>query len=470
MSKNDKSYQAKNAWLEMEDVEKEEVFEFNREYGEFLEENKTEREFTTSTVELLKEEGFKEINEFDKLNEGDKVYAVNRDRQLIAAVIGKKELRDGLRIVAAHTDSPRIDLKPNPLYEDGGLAYFGTHYYGGIKKFQWVTIPLALRGVVMKEDGTKIEIRIGDKEDDPVFYISDILPHLGKKQREKKMSEAINAQHLNLIIGSIPLKDEEDEEENGGNDKIKSAILEHLSEEYDVTGEDFVSADLQIVPAEGVRDIGFDRALMGGYGHDDRVCSYTGLRALLDVNVPEYTAVTLLVDKEEIGSMGATGMQSRFFENFVAEMTSKYYDSYSELDLRKILESSSSLSGDVNAAFDSNFPEVFDKRNAAFVNKGVVLTKYTGARGKAGSSEATAEFMAKVRSLLNEAGVIWQAAELGKVDEGGGGTIAQFLANYNMDVLDAGPAVLSMHSPYEVVAKIDVYNTYLAYLTFLEKQ
>ena len=469
MSKNDKSYQAKNAWLEMEDVEKEEVFEFNREYGEFLEENKTEREFTTSTVELLKEEGFKEINEFDNLNEGDKVYAVNRDRQLIAAVIGKKELRDGLRIVAAHTDSPRIDLKPNPLYEDGGLAYFGTHYYGGIKKFQWVTIPLALRGVVMKEDGTKIEIRIGDKEDDPVFYISDILPHLGKKQREKKMSEAINAQHLNLIIGSIPLKDE-DEEENGGNDKIKSAILEHLSEEYDVTGEDLVSADLQIVPAEGVRDIGFDRALMGGYGHDDRVCSYTGLRALLDVNVPEYTAVTLLVDKEEIGSMGATGMQSSFFENFVAEMTSKYYDSYSELDLRKILENSSSLSGDVNAAFDSNFPEVFDKRNAAFVNKGIVLTKYTGARGKAGSSEATAEFMAKVRSLLNEAGVIWQVAELGKVDEGGGGTIAQFLANYNMDVLDAGPAVLSMHSPYEVVAKIDVYNTYLAYLTFLEKQ
>ncbi len=468
MSKNDKSYKAKNAWLEMEEVEKEEVFEFNKEYGKFLEENKTEREFTASTVELLEEEGFKQINELESLEKGDKVYGVNRDRQLIAAVIGKKDLKEGLRIIAAHMDSPRIDLKPNPLYEEGGLAYLGTHYYGGIKKFQWVTIPLALRGMVVKEDGTKIEISIGEKEDDPVFYISDILPHLGKKQMEKKMKEAINAQHLNLVVGSIPLRDEKEENENG-NDKIKAAILEHLEVEYDVTGEDLVSADLQIVPADGVKDIGFDRALLGGYGHDDRVCSYTGLRALLDINVPEYTAVTLLVDKEEIGSMGATGMQSRFFENFVAEMSSRYYNSFSELDLREILENSSSLSGDVNAAFDSNFAEVFDKRNAAFLNKGIVLTKYTGARGKAGSSEATAEFMAKVRGLLNEAGVVWQVAELGKVDEGGGGTIAQFLANYNMDVLDAGPAVLSMHSPYEVVAKIDVYNTYLAYLTFLEK-
>lgn len=465
MSKKDNGYVAKNAWLEMEDVEKEEIFGFNSDYGTFLEQNKTEREFTKSSVELLEEEGFKNISEYNSLKEGDKVYAVNRDRQLIAAVMGKKDLKEGLRIVAAHMDSPRIDLKPNPLYEDGGLAYFGTHYYGGIKKFQWVTIPLALHGLVIKEDGTRIEIRIGDKEDDPVFYISDILPHLGKKQMKKKMTEGINAQHLNLIIGSIPL----DEEDEDGNDKIKSAILRHLEEEYDITGEDLISADLQIVPADGVKDVGFDRALLGGYGHDDRVCSYTGLRALLDINTPEYTAVTLLVDKEEIGSMGTTGMQSRFFENFIAEMTSKYYDKYSELDLRKILEKSSSLSGDVNAAFDSNFPEVFDKRNAAFINKGVVLTKYTGARGKAGSSEATAEFMSKVRSLLNNAGVIWQVAELGKVDEGGGGTIAQFLANYNMDVLDAGPAVLAMHSPYEVVAKIDVYNTYLAYLTFLEK-
>jgi aspartyl aminopeptidase len=465
MTKKDNGYVAKNAWLEMEDVEKKEVFEFNSDYGTFLEQNKTEREFTKSSVELLEEQGFKNISEYDSLKEGDKVFAVNRDRQLIAAVMGKKDLKEGLRIVAAHMDSPRIDLKPNPLYEDGGLAYFGTHYYGGIKKFQWVTIPLALHGLVIKEDGTRIEIRIGDKEDDPVFYISDILPHLGKKQMKKKMNEAINAQHLNLVIGSIPLDDEDSDE----NDKIKSAVLKHLEDEYDITGEDLISADLQIVPADGVRDVGFDRALLGGYGHDDRVCSYTGLRALLDINIPEYTAVTLLVDKEEIGSMGSTGMQSRFFENFVAEMTSKYYEKYSELDLRKILEKSSSLSGDVNAAYDSNFSEVFDKRNAAFINKGIVLTKYTGARGKAGSSEATAEFMSQVRSLLNNAGVIWQVAELGKVDEGGGGTIAQFLANYNMDVLDAGPAVLAMHSPYEVVAKIDVYNTYLAYLTFLEK-
>lgn len=467
MSKDDNSYEAKNAWLEMEDVEKKEVFGFNKEYGDFLEKNKTEREVTKAAVKLLKEEGFKEISNIDSLKEGDKVYNVNRERQLIAAVIGKKELKEGMRIVGAHMDSPRIDLKPNPLFEEGGLAYLGTHYYGGIKKFQWVTIPLALRGVVIKEDGSKIEIKIGEKEEDPVFYISDILPHLGKKQREKKLSEAINAQHLNLIVGSIPLKD--NDEDNNGSDKIKNAVIKYLKEEYDISGEDLVSADLQIVPADGVKDIGFDRALLGGYGHDDRVCSYTGLRALLDINIPQYTAVTLLVDKEEIGSMGATGMQSRFFENFVAEMTDKYYKEYSELDVRKILERTSALSGDVNAAFDTNFAEVFDKRNAAFLNKGIVLTKYTGSRGKAGSSEATAEFVAEVRSLLNNAGVIWQAAELGKVDEGGGGTIAQFLANYNMDVLDAGPAVIAMHSPYEVVGKIDVYNTYLAYLTFLEK-
>ncbi|MFO7815429.1 MAG: aminopeptidase [Halanaerobiales bacterium] len=466
MSKTDKSYKTKNAWLEMENVEKKEIFKFNKEYGAFLEENKTEREFTRGSVEMLKKEGFKKIDDKASLQEGDKVYAVNRDRQLIAAVIGEKDLKEGLRIVAAHMDSPRIDLKPNPLYEEGGLAYFGTHYYGGIKKFQWVTIPLALRGLVIKEDGTRIEIKVGDKKDDPVFYISDILPHLGKKQRDKKMSEAINAQHLNLIVGSVPFNKEDDDNENN---KIKSAVIEHLEREYDITGEDLVSADLQIVPADGVRDVGFDRALLGGYGHDDRVCSYTGLKALLDTNQPEYTAVTLLVDKEEIGSMGTTGMQSRFFENFVAKMTSKYYKDYCELDLREILESSSSLSGDVNAAYDANFSEVFDKRNAAFINNGVVLTKYTGARGKAGSSEATAEFMGQVRSLFNKAGVIWQVAELGKVDEGGGGTIAQFLANYNMDVVDAGPAVIAMHSPYEVVGKIDVYNTYLAYLTFLEK-
>ncbi|MCF8009469.1 MAG: aminopeptidase [Halanaerobiales bacterium] len=464
MPENNKDYKAKNAWLEMEDIEKDQIFNFNKEYGNFLESNKTEREITKGSIDLLKEEGFKPIKQFESLKEGDKVFAVNKGRQLVAAVVGKKDLKEGLKIVAAHMDSPRIDLKPNPLFEDGELAYLGTHYYGGIKKFQWVTIPLALHGVVIKEDGSKIEIKIGDKKGDPVFYISDILPHLGKKQREKKMNEGINAQHLNLVIGSIPTKDQNQED-----DKVKYAVLNYLEEEYNISGEDFVSADLQIVPADGVRDVGFDRALLGGYGHDDRVCSYTGLRALLDINQPEYTAVTVLVDKEEIGSMGATGMQSRFFENFVAEMTDKYYDQYSELDLRKILENSSSLSGDVNAAYDPNFSEVFDKRNTAYINKGIVLTKYTGARGKAGSSEASAEFIGKVRSLLNKAGVIWQVAEIGKVDEGGGGTIAQFLANYNMDVLDAGPAVLAMHSPFEVVGKIDVYNTYLAYLTFLEK-
>lgn len=461
----EKGYEPKNGWLEMEDVEIEEIFTFNQEYADFLTANKTEREFVRASVELLEAEGFKNLDELSSLKAGDRVYKVNRDKAIIVAIIGEKPLSDGLHIVGAHIDSPRIDLKPNPLYEDGGLAFFNTHYYGGIKKYQWVSIPLALHGVIVKEDGSKVEIRLGEEEDDPVFYISDILPHLGKKQMEKKMSEGITGEQLNLVIGSIPSKkkDKEGEQEK---ETVKTAILSLLKEKYGITGEDLISADLEIVPALRTRDVGFDRGLLAGYGQDDRVCSYTALRAIIDTEKPAHTAMVLLVDKEEIGSMGSTGMQSHFFENTVAEILNLSNEEYSEFILRKIIENSQALSADVNAAFDPNFADVYAKNNSAYLGKGVVLTKYTGARGKAGASEATAEFMGKIRSLFNRSGIIWQIGELGKVDEGGGGTIAQFLANYNMDVLDCGPALLSMHSPYEVASKVDIYNTYLAYSVF----
>lgn len=474
---SDKAYKAKNAWLEMEEVEHEEIFSFNREYAKVLSENKTEREFVKKSVELLKEEGFKDINKVSILKKGDKIYKVNRNKAILAAVIGDRPLSEGLNIVGAHVDSPRIDLKPNPLYEDSELAFFNTHYYGGIKKYQWVSIPLALHGVIVKEDGSKVKVNIGEKEDDPIFYISDLLPHLGKDQMQKKMSEGISGEQLNLVIGSIPARDnkntdeKKNKEQDEKNDKVevKAAILDLLDEKYGITGEDLVSAELEIVPAVMARDVGFDRGMLAGYGHDDRVCSFTALKAIMDIEKPEHTAMVLLMDKEEIGSMGSTGMQSHFFENTIAEMINLSEVNYSEILVRKAIENSRSLSGDVNAAYDPNYSDVYAKNNSAYLGKGVVITKYTGARGKSGSSEATAEFVAEIRSLFNKAGVIWQTGELGKVDKGGGGTIAQFLANYNMDVLDCGPAVMSMHAPYEVVSKVDVYNTYLAYHVFLEK-
>lgn len=461
--KNDNAYQAKNAWTEMGKEEREEVFAFNQNYAKFLSENKTEREFATAAVAELEAAGFKNIKQYKSLKKGDKVYVENRSRALMAAVIGEKDLKEGLKIVGSHIDSPRLDLKPNPLYEDGEMAMFKTHYYGGVKKYQWVTMPLALHGVVVKDDGTKINISIGEKEDDPVFFISDVLPHLGKKQMKKSMSEGISGEQLNVVVGSIPVADEDAKE------KIKSAVLNHLKSEYDFKEEDFISADLQVVPAFKTRDAGFDRGLLAGYGHDDRVCSYTALEAILDVKDPQYTSMVLLMDREEVGSMGSTGMQSHFFEDQVANLVDLYYNEYSELIVRRVMQNSKVLSADVNAAYDPDFSEVYAKHNSAYLGKGIVISKYTGARGKAGASEASAEFMGEVRGLFNNAGVIWQTAELGKIDEGGGGTIAQFLANYNMDVVDCGPAVLSMHSPYEVVSKADVYHSYLAYNVFLEK-
>ena len=461
--KNDNSYQAKNAWTEMGKAEREEVFAFNQNYAEFLTENKTEREFASAAISELKAAGFKNITEYEKLKKGDKVYVENRSRALMAAVIGEKDLKEGLKIVGSHIDSPRLDLKPNPLYEDGEMAMFKTHYYGGVKKYQWVTMPLALHGVVVKDDGSQIEVKIGEKEDDPIFFISDVLPHLGKKQMKKSMNEGISGEQLNVVVGSIPVDDDE------AKDKIKTAVLNHLKAEYDFKEEDFISADLQVVPAFKTRDAGFDRALLAGYGHDDRVCSYTALEAILDIKDPDYTSVLLLMDREEVGSMGSTGMQSHFFEDQVANLVDLYYDQYSELIVRQVMQNSKVLSADVSAAYDPDFAEVYAKHNSAYLGKGIVVSKYTGARGKAGASEASAEFMGEIRGLFNKAGVIWQTAELGKIDEGGGGTIAQFLANYNMDVVDCGPAVLSMHSPYEVVSKADVYHSYLAYNVFLER-
>jgi aspartyl aminopeptidase len=461
--KNDNAYQAKNAWTEMGEIERKEVFAFNEKYAKFLTENKTEREFASATIAKLEEAGFKNINEYEKLKKGDKVYVENRSRALMAAVIGEKDLKEGLKIVGSHIDSPRLDLKPNPLYEDGEMAMFKTHYYGGVKKYQWVTMPLALHGVVVKDDGSQIEVKIGEKNEDPIFFISDVLPHLGKNQMKKSMSEGISGEQLNVVVGSIPVDDED------AKDKIKTAVLNYLKAEYDFKEEDFISADLQIVPAFKTRDAGFDRALLAGYGHDDRVCSYTALEAILDIRNPQYTSVLLLMDREEVGSMGSTGMQSHFFEDQVANLVDLYYDEYSELIVRKVMQNSKVLSADVSAAYDPDFAEVYAKHNSAYLGKGIVISKYTGARGKAGASEASAEFMGEIRGVFNNAGVIWQTAELGKIDEGGGGTIAQFLANYNMDVVDCGPAVLSMHSPYEVVSKADVYHSYLAYNVFLEK-
>ena len=461
--KNENAYQAKNAWTEMGEEERAEVFAFNKNYAEFLSKNKTEREFASAAVEELEAAGFKNINQFESLKKGDRVYVENRSRALMAAVIGEKDLKEGLKIVGSHIDSPRLDLKPNPLYEDGEMAMFKTHYYGGVKKYQWVTMPLAIHGVVVKDDGTQIEISIGEKEEDPVFFISDVLPHLGKKQMKKSMNDGISGEQLNVVVGSIPVDDQDAKE------KIKTAVLNHLKAEYDFKEEDFISADLQVVPAFKTRDAGFDRALLAGYGHDDRVCSYTALEAILDVKEPQYTSMVLLMDREEVGSMGSTGMQSHFFEDQVADLVDLYYNEYSELLVRRVMQNSRVLSADVNAAYDPDFSEVYAKHNSAYLGKGIVISKYTGARGKAGASEASAEFMGEIRGLFNNAGVIWQTAELGKIDEGGGGTIAQFLANYNMDVVDCGPAVLSMHSPYEVVSKADVYHSYLAYNVFLEK-
>ena len=453
-------YENKNMFSKVSDKEKKEIFDFCEGYKEFITEAKTEREFCESACRELLKAGFVSLESKKSLKAGDKVYTVNRGKGVIAAVIGKESIENGVNLVAAHIDAPRLDLKPNPLYEDNNVALLKTHYYGGIKKYQWTAIPLAMHGVATLTDGTQIKIVIGEDENDPVLYISDLLPHLANAQMAKKMSEGIAGEDLNIMVGNIGIDDE------SVKDGVKLNILKILNEKYDICEEDFLSSEIEIVPAYPARDIGLDRSLIGGYGQDDRVCSYSALKAICEINNPERTAVCLLVDKEEIGSMGTTGMMSRKFENVLAKICAMTTKNYNDIVLRDALSNSFALSADVGAAFDPNYPDVTDKRNCAILGGGIFICKYTGSRGKSGASDAGAEVVAEVRKIFNENGVKWQIGELGKVDAGGGGTVAQFLANLDMDVIDAGTGVISMHSPYEVTNKFDVFMTYKAYREF----
>lgn len=456
------------AWNHYSEEEKKKVFEFAEEYRKFISACKTERECVRTFVERAEAAGYldikKVIAEEIKLESGARVYADNNGKALAMFIVGKKPMEEGMRILGAHVDSPRMDLKQNPFYEDTGLAMLDTHYYGGVKKYQWVTLPLALHGVVAKKDGSVVEVNIGDKPGDPVFGVSDLLIHLAGEQMEKKAAKVIEGENLDLLIGSIPLAGEEKE---NAKDTVKENILGILKEEYGIEEEDFLSAEIEVVPAGEARDYGFDRSMIMGYGHDDRVCAYPSFEAMLAKNeTPEYTSVCLLVDKEEIGSVGATGMQSRFFENMTAEVMAAA-GQYTELALRRALQNSHVLSSDVSAAFDPNYPSVMDKKNAAYFGKGMVFNKYTGSRGKSGSNDASAEYVGKLRAVMDDGNVFYQIAELGKVDQGGGGTIAYILANYGMQVIDSGVAVLNMHAPWEIISKADLYEAYKGYVAFL---
>lgn len=451
-------YEQKNGWEIISENEKNQVYDFCESYKEYLDNGKTERLCIDYTIELAEKAGFIEYDETKKLSAGDKIYINNRGKSIILAVIGKKDITEGINLVAAHIDSPRLDLKQNPLYEDTDLALLKTHYYGGIKKYQWTTIPLAMYGVVVKADGTKVNISIGDDENDPVFCVTDLLPHLAQKQMSQKLGEAIPGENLNVLIGSLPADAEKD--------KIKETVLKILNEKYEIVEEDFLSAEIEVVPSGKARDIGLDRSLIGAYGHDDRVCSYGALKGILEIDNPEKTAVCLLADKEEIGSMGNTGMQAEYFEYAISTMINSQSDKFNELMLRKCFANSKCLSADVGAAMDPNYKEVSEPRNAPKANYGVMICKYTGARGKSGSSDASAEFMGEVRKICKDNDIVWQIGELGKVDEGGGGTVAQYVANRNIDTIDCGVPVLSMHAPFEIVAKMDVYMSYKLYKAF----
>ena len=433
----------------LEEAQLRQMEDYCADYKAFLG-NKTERLSARAAIAAAEAHGFVEYRRGMALEAGDKVYICNRGKGLMLAVMGRESMAEGVQIAAAHIDSPRLDLKPNPLYEDSELAYFKTHYYGGIRKYQWVTIPLQLQGVVVKKDGTAVEVCIGEKGE-PQLVITDLLPHLGGEQGKKPLSEAIPAETLNILLGSRPIGDEDD------SDRVKLHVMKRLYDKYGITEADFASAELEAVPAADAVDIGIDGSMIGSYGHDDRVCGYAALRALLELDAPAKTAVCVLADKEEIGSMGVTGMQSAVFETFLSDLCDSQ-----NVPLKVCFENSFCLSADVTAAYDPNFADVFDKKNAAFLNHGVGLCKYTGARGKSGSSDAGAETVAYVRSLLDGAGVRWQICELGKVDAGGGGTVAQYMANRNIATLDAGVPVLSMHAPFEVVAKLDCYEMYRA--------
>lgn len=460
----------RNAWKVYDQTELEKLDKINETYKNCLDDGKTERECITLAVKKAEAAGYKNLKELQKehvkLKAGDKVYAVCMDKSIVLFIIGQEPLENGMNILGAHIDSPRIDVKQNPLYENEELAYLDTHYYGGIKKYQWVTLPLAIHGVIAKKDGTIVPVSIGDEEEDPVFVITDLLVHLASKQLEKKGSVVVEGEKLDLLIGSRPLEQDPslDQEEK---EAVKANVMELLKKYYDMEEEDFLSAELEIVPAGKARDCGLDRSMVLAYGQDDRVCAFTSLFAMLDVEKTEWTACCILVDKEEIGSVGATGMHSRFFENVVAELVAMT-DGESELQVRRALQNSRMLSSDVSAAYDPMYADVFEKRSSAFFGKGLVFNKFTGSRGKSGSNDANAEYLAKIRGVMDDADVSYQFAELGKVDAGGGGTIAYIMANYGMEVIDSGVAVLSMHAPWEVTSKADVYEAYKGYVAFLK--
>ncbi|MBR3203244.1 MAG: aminopeptidase [Solobacterium sp.] len=453
----------KTVWETYDDTRRKEMSVFSDEYRSFLNRTKTEREFVSEAVKLAEAEGFTNISEsVGELNPGDRLYAINRNKNLCLFVIGEKPVRDGLNILGAHIDSPRLDLKQHPLFEKDGYALMDTHYYGGIKKYQWVTRPMALHGVVVKKDGTTVPICIGEDPDDPVVGVSDILIHLAAKQMEKKASEAVEGEKLDLIVGSIPVEDKDEKE------PVKKYLLDLLKEKYDIEEDDFISAEIEVVPADPVRDFGIDRSMIMGYGHDDRICAYTSLRAIIDMKIPKRTSCCILTDKEEIGSDGATGMKSRWFESILVNLLDRTNEGTLN-GLNTTLAKSKMLSSDVSAGVDPNYDAVFEKKNAAFLGRGICFNKYTGARGKGGCNDANPEFIAEVRRVMDEAGVVFQTGEIGAVDAGGGGTIAAILAELNMDVLDAGVPVLNMHAPSELASKADLYEAYRAYKAFLEK-
>ena len=449
-------------WKEINEEQKKEIFEFCDNYMKFLNKAKIEREFIEKSKEVAEQNGFKDINQMETLKQGDKVYFINREKSMYLAVIGKEKMENGVHIIGAHVDSPRLDLKPNPLCEDTGLAYFKTHYYGGIKKYQWTTIPLSLHGVIIKSNGEKVKINIGEDENDPIFTITDLLPHLAQDQMEKKLKNGIEGEDLRLLIGSIPADSEEEKE------TVKLNILRILNKKYGITERDFVSSEIEIVPEFKARSLGFDEGLVAAYGQDDKVCAYTSLMAMMELEEPQNTAICILSDKEEIGSMGNTGMESHMFDYFVSELLNKTGENRVNL-LDKVFCYSKMLSSDVDAGFDPIYASVSDLKNAGYLGKGISLNKYTGARGKSGASDANAEYVSWVRRLFEENDIKFQVAELGKVDIGGGGTIAYILANKGVDVIDCGVPVLSMHAPYEVTSKYDIYEAYRGYKAFWNK-
>ena len=450
----------KSGWENISEESKSEIFKFTDQYIDFLNKSKTEREIVANAESMAKEKGFKHIDEFSELHAGDKVYFKNREKNLYLAVIGSMDIEGGIKIIGAHADSPRLDLKPNPLYQSGDFAYFNTHYYGGIKKYQWTAIPLAIHGVIVKENGERIDVSIGEDEKDPIFVITDLLPHLGKAQMQKKLSEAIEAEKLDLVIGNIPATGKDEDK-----DKIKQNIMKILNNKYGITEEDFFSAELEIVPAFKARTLGLDEALVAGYGQDDKVCVYTSLSAILEIENPKKTSVCLISDKEEIGSTGNTGMHSHVFDTFVSELLNKLRINRPNL-LDKVFCNSKMLSADVDAGVDPLYSDVQDMTNAGFMGHGITLNKYTGSGGKYEASDANAEYVAYIRKIFNDNSIKYQLSELGKVDAGGGGTIAYILANRGVDVIDCGIPILSMHSPYELASKFDIYESYKAYKAF----